>query len=259
MKLSNLSPRISKGSRRGNTIRASKWASKCALILCIICGSAYSAPSEILPGPKSGDNNAINSIAFDQPAAPATMNNVTQLQSDSAKTSETPAIATATLASGDAKPANEPEEIPAQPLAIQIESLKKQLIKLNRDLFILEEELLFPASTQVAVLLAIDADETFSLDSIKLKIDNKVVTQYLYTQRQIKALQRGGVQRLYMGNLRSGRHEITAVFIGYGPNKREYKRAATLTFDKKTGQKTIELKISASKDSYQPEFSVIES
>lgn len=148
---------------------------------------------------------------------------------------------------------------PAQPLAIQIEALKKQLIKLNRDLFILEEELLFPANTQLSVLLAVDADETFSLDSVKLKIDDEVVTQYLYTDRQIHALKRGGVQRLYMGNLRAGEHELTAVFIGYGPNNREYKRAATLTFDKETGQKTIEVKISASEGSYQPEFSVIES
>ena len=146
-----------------------------------------------------------------------------------------------------------------QPLAVQIESLKKQLIKLNRDLFILEEELLFPASTQVSVLLAVDADKTFSLDSVKLKIDDEVVTQYLYTKRQMHALQRGGVQRLYMGNLRAGEHEVTAVFIGYGPDQREYKRAATLTFTKETGQKTIELKISASEGSYQPEFSVIES
>ncbi|MDF1643046.1 MAG: AraC family transcriptional regulator [Pseudomonadales bacterium] len=152
-----------------------------------------------------------------------------------------------------------PAAMAEQPLAVQIESLKKQLIKLNRDLFILEEELLFPASTQVSVLLAVDADKTFSLDSVKLKIDDEVVTQYLYTKRQMHALQRGGVQRLYMGNLRAGEHEVTAVFIGYGPDQREYKRAATLTFTKETGQKTIELKISASEGSYQPEFSVIES
>ena len=155
--------------------------------------------------------------------------------------------------------APEAEPMPEEPLAVQIESLKKQLIKLNRDLFILEEELLFPASTQVSVLLAVDADKTFSLDSIKLKIDDKIVTEYLYTNRQIKALQRGGVQRLYMGNLRAGKHEVTAVFVGYGPDKREYKRAATLTFSKETGQKTIELKISASDGNYQPQFSVVES
>ena len=190
-----------------------------------------------------------------QPANTATAITAVALTSEKA-TSASPAP-TNSIASTQ-MPLEQPMQ-PTEPLAVQIESLKKQLIKLNRDLFILEEELLFPASTQISVLLAIDADKTFSLDSVKLKIDDQVVTQYLYTKRQVHALQRGGIQRLYMGNLRAGEHEITAIFIGYGPNKREYKRAATLTFSKETGQKTIELKIFASQGSYQPEFSVIES
>ena len=145
-----------------------------------------------------------------------------------------------------------------QALMDQIESLKQQLIELNRDLFILEEELLFPANTQVSVLLSVDTDDLFRLDAIKLKIDDKEVTHYLYTERQVDALRRGGVQRLYVGNLRTGEHELTVVFTGYGPNQREYKRAATLTFNKDTDAKMVEIKITASEGMYQPEFSTVD-
>ncbi len=87
------------------------------------------------------------------------------------------------------------------------QSLKKDVVDLNRDLFVLEEELLFPANTQVAVYVSMDVGEFFGLDSISLKIDNKEVTNYLYTPREVDALLKGGVQRLYLGNLKVGNHE----------------------------------------------------
>ena len=96
----------------------------------------------------------------------------------------------------------------------QIQSLKQDVLALNRELFILEEELLYPANTQVAVFLSLDIGEFFSLDSVQLKIDDKVVSNYLYTPREVAALHQGGVQRLYMGNLKSGEHELVAIFTG---------------------------------------------
>ena len=143
------------------------------------------------------------------------------------------------------------------PLTTQIESLKKALIELNRDLFILEEDLLFPSSTQVAVYLSVDVGTYFSLDAVELKIDNDTVTHYLYTEKQINALHRGGVQRLYMGNVSQGTHELTAFFIGYGPENREYKRAVTLTFEKEDDAQAVELKIIDSSAKHQPEFTAV--
>lgn len=145
-----------------------------------------------------------------------------------------------------------------QSLNQQVQDLKQQVIKLNRDLFILEEELLFPANTQVAVFLSMNIGEFFKLDAVKLKLDNKVVTNYLYTDKQIDALQRGGVQRLYLGNVKSGAHELIAVYTGRGPNGRDYRRGATLQFDKSSQAKKIELKIVDSTATEQPEFVVKE-
>ena len=140
----------------------------------------------------------------------------------------------------------------------QVQDLKQQVIELNRDLFILEEELLFPANTQVAVFLSMDVGQFFQLDAVTLKLDDKVVTNYLYTDKQVSALHRGGVQRLFMGNLKTGEHELVAVFTGKGPRGRDFRRGATLLFDKTAQAKKVELKIVDSTATQQPEFQVKE-
>lgn len=137
-----------------------------------------------------------------------------------------------------------------------VQSLKKEVLELNRDLFVLEEELLFPANTQVAVFVSMDIGDFFALDSVQVKIDDKVVSNYLYTEREVEALFRGGVQRIYTGNHKAGSHELVAFFVGKGPHDRDYKRAVTLQFAKESGPKFIELIISDSENKLQPEFKV---
>jgi len=137
-----------------------------------------------------------------------------------------------------------------------IQSLKKDVVDLNKDLFMLEEELLFPANTQVAVFLSMDVGEFFALDSVQLKIDQKEVINYLYTPREVTALLKGGVQRLYLGNLKAGQHELVAFFSGKGPNDRPYTRGASIRFDKGVGAKYLELKIDDRQRKLQPEFEI---
>lgn len=144
--------------------------------------------------------------------------------------------------------------VPDSDLAAEMETLKQALVNLNRDLFILEEDLLFPSSTQVAVYLSMDVGEYFKLDAVELKIDGKLATNYLYTDRQVNALYKGGVQRLFVGNINQGSREITAFFIGTGPENRPYKRAVTLEFEKEDEAATVELKIVDSTSKQQPTF-----
>ena len=140
----------------------------------------------------------------------------------------------------------------------EAQSLKQEVMELNRDLLALEEELLFPASTQVAVFVSMDIGNLFELDAVEVKLDDKVVAHYLYTQREIEALRRGGVHRLYLGNLRTGKHELVAFFTGKGPHERDYRRGTTLEFDKQTEPKYIELQIKDVTRNLQPEFRVKE-
>jgi len=140
----------------------------------------------------------------------------------------------------------------------EVQGLKKEVLDLNRDLFMLEEELLFPANTQVAVFLSMDVGQFFALDGVQLRLDNKEVANYLYTEREVAALYRGGVHRVFLGNLKTGKHELVAFFTGKGPHARDYKRGANLVFEKGVGAKYLELRISDRQNAQQPEFTVKE-
>lgn len=145
-----------------------------------------------------------------------------------------------------------------QSLDQEVQALKKEVLDLNRELFVLEEDLLFPANTQVAVFISMDVGEFFALDSVTLKLDNKEVANYLYTEREAQALLKGGVHRVYIGNLKAGDHELLALFTGQGPHVRDYRRGATIKVTKGVGAKYVELKISDRAVKAQPEFIVKE-
>lgn len=172
-----------------------------------------------------------------------------------AATVPAPAVATAPVA----VPASTAPTESVQQAAVtpQVENLKVSVLNLNRDLLILEEELLYPPSNQVAIYLSMDLGQFFNLDAVKLEIDNKLVASELYTDKQINALFRGGVQRLYIGNLKTGEHEVSAFFTGRGPQQ-DYKRGAKLIVNKAQTPLVLELKIIDSSAQLQPTFEIKE-
>jgi len=143
-------------------------------------------------------------------------------------------------------------------LATELEDIKKQVLKLNRELFILEEDLLFPASTQVAVFVSVDVGRFFKIDSIELKINDKNVAGFLYTERQRKALEKGGIQQVYLGNLKEGKHQLTAIFTGLDGEGRSSQRAITHLFEKEDDVVMIELKVEDNESSYRANVRVEE-
>jgi pyruvate/2-oxoglutarate dehydrogenase complex dihydrolipoamide acyltransferase (E2) component len=174
----------------------------------------------------------------------------------SAQDAKPAAPAATTTAAAPAAATTPAAPAPSASLDTRVQDLKSDVIKLNRDLLILEEELLFPANTQVALFVSMDVGKLFELDSVQIKLDDKLVANYLYTPNEVQALHRGGVQRAYVGNLKSGTHEIVAFFTGKGPHERDYKRATTIKFDKGAEPKYIELRIKDSTGKLQPEFDV---
>lgn len=167
-----------------------------------------------------------------------------------ASTAPAPLPSTATVADPAAPSAD------FKTLDQEVQGMKKEVIELNKDLFVLQEELLFPANTQVAVYVSMDVGTFFGLDSVTLKIDNKEVKNYLYTAREAEALLKGGVQEIYLGNLKMGKHELVAFFTGKGPMDRDYRRGATINFAKSVGAKYLELKITDRVTKHQPEFKI---
>ena len=136
----------------------------------------------------------------------------------------------------------------------KIEAIKQQTLELNRDLIILEEELLFLKESRLAVFLSVDTANFLSLDEVTLNIDGNQVGSYRYTQRELDALRRGGSHRLYMGNVKTGEHQAVAVFTGQGSEGHNYHGTTELTFAKTSGASNLELRITSSADARQPAF-----
>jgi hypothetical protein len=143
-------------------------------------------------------------------------------------------------------------------ISTQLEAIKSQVLTLNRDLFILEEDLLFPASTQISVFVSVDIGRFFTIDSVELKVNDKNVAGFLYTEQQRKALEKGGIQRLYLGNLKVGQHQLTAIFTGMDSDGRNVQRAVNHSFEKDDESLMIELKVEDSESNYRANVHVEE-
>lgn len=143
-------------------------------------------------------------------------------------------------------------------LSRDIQDLKQSVVVLNKDLRVLEEDLLFPANTRFQVFLSLNVGEFFRLEGVELRLDNETIASYLYSEEERMALAKGGMHRLHLGNVSAGEHNLSAFFIGQGPNGREYKRGSSLRFTKAQGPKYVELSIADSEARQQPEFTVRE-
>jgi len=141
-------------------------------------------------------------------------------------------------------------------LSKELQTLKSEVLQLNRELFILEEDLLFPASSQIAIFVSVDIGRFFKLDSVEVKINEQDVAGFLYTDRQRIALEQGGIQKLYLGNIKTGTHQLTAIFIGLDKESRSVKRAVNYSFDKSEDALMLELKVVDNTSNYQAEVVV---
>ncbi len=143
-------------------------------------------------------------------------------------------------------------------LDASIEQLKSEVVELNQELFELEEQLLYPATTSVAVFVSMEDVEDFELNSIKLNLDQADVTSYLYSQQQVSALRRGGIQKIYTGNLKPGMHKLTAVILGKDRDGQALKRSVVVEFGKARSSKYLEIKISNNEKKSKPNFAIVE-
>lgn len=148
--------------------------------------------------------------------------------------------------------------VDARALDENMQQLKQEVIELNRDMMLLEEDLLFPASTRVVVFVSTDAGQLFELGSVQLRIDDQVVANHIYEPHQREALAKGGMHRLYLGNLKRGEHELVAYFTGKDSHGRTWRRAADATVDKAGEPATLELRVVDVRPRLGPEFTVKE-
>lgn len=135
-----------------------------------------------------------------------------------------------------------------------IAQYRKDVLDINKRLLLMEEELLFPADTQVAIFVSLDVGKFFIPDSVTLKLDGDTIDSHLYTEKEVGALMNGAIQKVHTANMKNGSHELTAFVTGQGPNGREYRRAVTLDFEKGHGRQFVQLKMEDDVAAQQPVF-----
>jgi hypothetical protein len=138
-------------------------------------------------------------------------------------------------------------------LSQRIQNIKEGVLNLNRDLNLLEDELLFPSS-QAALFLSVDVGTPIRLVDVNLSLDGQHIGYHYYTEQEFQALTKGGIQRLYNGNLRSGKHTLKATITGYDPQGRDYQKSTEYSFTKGAAKKMIELRVVDDLDAMQHRF-----
>lgn len=127
-------------------------------------------------------------------------------------------------------------------LSRQIHSLKQNVLNLNRDLSLLERELLYPSS-ESAIFVSVDVGTPIRLVDVNLTLNGKHVGYHFYSEQEFTALTSGGIHRIFHGNLPSGRHTLEATVTGYDPQGKDYQKTTSHTFTKGPGRKMLELRV----------------
>ena len=127
----------------------------------------------------------------------------------------------------------------------QVQEIKSDVLSIAAELNQLEEKLLYPSSTQVSVFISLVSGENFRLDTAEIKLDGKPVAYHIYTFKELEALQRGGVQRIYTGNLRSGKHDLQVSVSGKSTGGSVFRKSETFIINKGVGPKIVEVALAA--------------
>lgn len=129
----------------------------------------------------------------------------------------------------------------------QVQEIKSDVLSIAAELDQLEETLLYPSTTQVAVFVELAEGEDLRLDAVQIEIDGDLVAHYIYSFKELEALQGGGVQRIYTGNLPTGDHEIGISIVGKLPSGKDYSSAEKFGFTKGIEPKLLGVTLAASR------------
>lgn len=126
----------------------------------------------------------------------------------------------------------------------QVQEVKSDVLSISAELSQLEEKLLYPSDTHFAIFVQLAKGDTLRLDSVDVRVDGQPAAHYIYSFKELEALQKGGVQRLHTGNIASGQHQLEVTVIGKRANGEDYSRTETVAFTKEIKPKLVGLTVS---------------
>jgi hypothetical protein len=139
--------------------------------------------------------------------------------------------------------ATTPDQRQMRDLDEQVQQTKSDVLSIAAEMNQLEEKLLYPAGTQVAIFVALAKGDELRLDAVRLQIDGQLVAHYIYSAKELEALRKGGVQRIYVGNVATGDHKLNVLVDGKLKGGADFNRTEQFTFRKEVKPKLVELKV----------------
>jgi hypothetical protein len=134
----------------------------------------------------------------------------------------------------------------------QVQEVKSDVLSIAAELSGLEEKLLYPSGTQVAIFVALAKGDQMRLDAVRLQIDGQLVAHYIYSSKELEALRKGGVQRIYVGNLATGDHKLEVLVDGKLEGGADFSRTEHFTFRKEVKPKLVELTVAGPRSGNTP-------
>ena len=125
----------------------------------------------------------------------------------------------------------------------QVQEIKTDVLSIAADLSRLEEKLLYPSGTQLAVFVSIAQGQVFRLDAVQIDIDGRPATRYIYGFKELEALQNGGAQRIYTGNVATGTHEMNVTISGKTQNGSDFNTQQAFSFAKGVEPKLVGIEL----------------
>lgn len=141
----------------------------------------------------------------------------------------------------------EPVKEQGKGLDEQVQEIKADVLSIATQLNRLEEKLLYPSDTQIAIFVSVAGAEKFRLDAVSVELDGKQVAHHLYTFKELEALQKGGVQRIHVGNVMTGEHPLQVKVMGKTEGGSDFQRAESFKVAKGIGPKMVEVVLTGSK------------
>jgi hypothetical protein len=134
----------------------------------------------------------------------------------------------------------------------QIQEIKSDSLRMAAELNQLEEKLLYPSGTQVAIFVELAKGDTMRLDAVRLQIDGQLVAHYIYSAKELQALRKGGVQRIYVGNVATGDHKLDVLVDGKLEGGADFSRTGQFTFRKEVKPKLVGLTLAGPRSGNTP-------
>lgn len=128
----------------------------------------------------------------------------------------------------------------------RVQAIKSDVLEIAAELTQLEEKLLYPSNTQVAVFVSMSDGQIAALDSLEIQFDGEPVAHHIYSYKELEALGKGGVQRIYTGNLSIGDHDLEVLISGTLPSGRSIALTQRFTIDKQVKPRLVTLELAKS-------------